>query len=74
VIGAGENDADGLSLPISHDDSVRDNPALKVNIGLGVNGDVVEFHSEGDRFQKASLQGQNSNFTLEFLRLSNNRT
>ena len=58
VIGAWENDTDGLSLPISHDDSVRNNPALKVDISLGVNGDVVEFHAEGDRFRGVYLQDQ----------------
>jgi len=58
VVGAGQNDADGLSLPIGHDDSVRDNPTLKVDIGLGVNGDIVEFHAIPHRFRETSLQGQ----------------
>jgi hypothetical protein len=37
---------------------VRDNPTLKVDIGLGVNGDIVEFHAIPHRFRETSLQGQ----------------
>ena len=43
--GTGKNDPDGLVLTLFGDDGVRDDLALEVDIGFGVNGGVIEFHT-----------------------------
>ena len=43
--GTGEDDPDGLVLTLHGDDGVRDDLPLEVDIGLGVNGCISEFHN-----------------------------
>ncbi len=45
VKGTGKNDPDGLVFTLFSDDRVRDDLALEVDIGFGVNGGVIEFHT-----------------------------
>ena len=44
VIASGKDHPNGLVIALLGDDGVGDDPALEVNIGLGVNGGVGEFH------------------------------
>ena len=43
--GTGKDDSDSLVLTFFGDDGVRDDLPLEVDIGLGVNGCISEFHN-----------------------------
>lgn len=44
VIAPGQDDPNGLVFAAGGDDGVRNDPALEIDVGLGVNGGVGEFH------------------------------
>jgi hypothetical protein len=44
---------------------VGDDAALEVDVGLGMNGGLFEFHVTGDRFLRTSLQVQTVTCSVE---------
>jgi len=44
VIAAGQDDTYGLMFPFLGNDGVGNDPSFELNIGLGVNSSVGEFH------------------------------
>ena len=58
VVSAGQDHAEGFLGTVREDDGVGDNVAIEVDVGLGVSGDVVEFHGRFHVVWEGEDQGE----------------